>query len=72
MLFTCDACGIKKEYDPSKTLEAMPSGWRMHEISGHRFLLCSSCGNPAAFYGEISPHLKEMLEARHNIKIETP
>ena len=70
MQFTCDACGTMKEYDPAETRQAMPSGWRKHKISRRGFLLCSSCGHPASFHGGISPHLKQMLETRHGIKID--
>ncbi len=69
MKFQCEACDRAVDYDPAVTLEAMPSGWRMHEISVRRFLLCSSCGHPAAFVGGISPHLKQVLRARYGIDI---
>ena len=68
MQFECDACGIKVHHDPVKKGLAMPSGWHMHEIKGKRFLLCNSCGSPAAFIGGLSPSLKSMLTERHDIK----
>ena len=67
MKFTCDACERVVRHDPGMNSQAMPSGWRMHEIKGRRFLLCSGCGGPASFYGGISPHLKDMLHKRHGV-----
>lgn len=67
MNFSCDACERVVEHDPANKGRAMPSGWRMQEIKGRRFLLCSGCGGTASFVGGISPHLKDMLHKRHGV-----
>ena len=70
MQFECDACSKKVDHDPVKKDQAMPSGWHMHEIKGKRFLLCDSCGHPAAFSGGLAPILKSRLKERHGINFE--
>ena len=64
MQFQCDACQTTKEYDPAITGQAMPSGWRMHDIGPSKVFLCNSCGNPGHFSGGLSPYLKRLLMAR--------
>ncbi|TFW71498.1 hypothetical protein C3Y98_05215 [Methylotenera oryzisoli] len=66
MQFQCKACSTKIEYDPAITLEAMPKGWRMHQIGTSRVLLCKSCGSQIDFNGEHSPYLKQMLTTGKN------
>lgn len=64
MKFKCDACEQTIEYVPNIRGNAMPDGWKMHEIKGHHLLLCDLCGNPAAFIGGLSPMLKDLLRER--------
>ena len=63
MQFQCEACRKSTEYDPARTGQAMPSGWRMHVIGPSRVFLCNACGNPAQFAGGLSPYLRQLLLA---------
>lgn len=63
----CDACRLAVEHDPAMNSQALPSGWRVHEIKNRRFLLCSGCGGHASFYGGISPYLKDMLSNQYGV-----
>lgn len=67
MKFACKACESVVEHDPTTNGQAMPSGWRMHEIQGRSFLLCAGCGGAASFSGGISPNLKDMLHKRFGV-----
>jgi hypothetical protein len=44
MTFECHGCGaVIEEYDPFKKGMAMPAGWEMRVINGHKYLLCDGC-----------------------------
>lgn len=70
MKFQCDACSRTVDHDPVKRDMANPPGWGMRDVQGKRFLLCESCGHPAAFHGGISRGLKIALCKRHGLKLE--
>ena len=53
MNLRCDACDRATQCEPALSGEAVPSGWGMREISGHRFFLCPMCGNAAHFVGGV-------------------
>jgi len=67
MKFECDACTSVQTHLPTLK-QAMPNGWRMHEIKGKRFLLCKDCGKGNGHpQKSISSSLKERLTQRHGI-----
>lgn len=72
MEFECRACGTKANYEPKdQHREALPGGWRMHDVEGHKLLLCGPCGHPGNFVDGLSPHIRQRLRAR-GVALEEP
>lgn len=70
MTFTCDACKKCIEHEVGSAKGALPPGWRMHDIEGERWFLCSSCGHTAHFADGLSPALRDMLARRRSERQE--
>ncbi len=72
--YECFGCGTKTHHDDSKG--HVPVGWSYIKVKGVVRAFCSGCKSHLHDYqgrehpGDISPHMKEMLQERHGLKLD--
>jgi hypothetical protein len=65
--FECACCHQKVEIVPTQHI---PPGWYMRKIQDRNFLLCSLCGVPSRFTGDLPQDLKEKLKSKYGMTFD--